>query len=182
MSRRTPGDEVEFRLNGDTVATVPVGTERNFVAEADVPYEPGILEVSYRDGAEVGRSALRTAGEPAPEPRDGPHRTPRRSTAVGPHRTLDRRQAGCSTPATTMITIEVDGPGVLQGFGTGAPATEEGFRTNSCTTYKGRALAVLRSTGDSGHVKVRALAAGLPDATLQIEVTEGRQARLVTRG
>jgi beta-galactosidase len=74
------------------------------------------------------------------------------------------------------VAADDDGPAFLQGLGTGAPTTDEDFRTNSCTTYKGRALAVLRATGDTGHVKVRALAAGLPDATLQIEVTESRQA------
>ena len=74
-----------------------------------------------------------------------------------------------------LITIEVDGPAILQGLGTGAPTTEEDFQANSCTTYKGRALAVLRTTGDAGHIKVRAIAQGMPDATVQIEVTDAAE-------
>ena len=179
------GTDVEFRLNGDTVARVAVGSRRSFVAEAHIPYQPGTLEaVSYRDGREIGRVALHTAAEPARVQIE----VDQTELPAGPQRlahlelSITDKDGVLNTGADQLITIEVDGPAILQGLGTGAPTTEEDFRTNSCTTYKGRALAVLRSTGDSGHVKVRAFAAGLPDATLQIEVTEGRQARLVTRG
>ncbi|MEU0108849.1 glycoside hydrolase family 2 TIM barrel-domain containing protein [Streptomyces sp. NPDC006129] len=168
-------DEVEFRLNGTTVATVPVGTERNFVAEADVPYEPGVLEVvAYRNGAEVGRSALRTAGEPTHLSLE----TDRTVLPADPQRLAHIDIAlvddnGVLNPnRDTEITIEVDGPGVLQGFGTGAPATEESFLDASATSFRGRALAIVRATGETGRITVTARAHGLPDTSVEIDAVQ----------
>ena len=167
--------EVEFRLNGTTVATVPVGTERNFVAEADVPYEPGILEVvAYRHGVEVGRSALRTADEPTHLSLETDH------TELGadPQRlihidiTLIDDSGVLNPNRDTKITIQVDGPGVLQGFGTGAPSTEESFLDDSATSFKGRALAIVRATGETGRITVTARARGLPDSSVEIDVVQ----------
>ncbi|MEO6413323.1 MAG: glycoside hydrolase family 2 TIM barrel-domain containing protein [Pedococcus sp.] len=172
------GTDVEFRLNGDTVANVAVGSRRSFVAEAQIPYQPGTLEaVSLRDGHEIGRVVLHTAAQPARVQIE----VERTQLPASPQRlahlelSIVDKDGILNTSADQLITIEVDGPAVLQGLGTGAPTTEEDFQSNSCTTYKGRALAVLRTTGDAGHIKVRAMAQGLPDATLQIEVTEAAE-------
>lgn len=170
-------DEVEFRLNGTSVATAPIGATRSFVAEADVPYQPGTLEViGYRQGEEVGRSALQTAGEPT-HLRLEADRTELRAdlqqlayihiTVVDDHGVLNPIR-------DRTITIEIDGPAVLQGFGTGAPATEESFLDNSSTSYNGRALAVVRASGQAGQVTVTTRAEGIPAAVLQIGVLPDR--------
>ena len=54
--------------------------------------------------------------------------------------------------ADDHVELEVDGPAELLGFGTAAPATEESFTDNTHTTYRGRALAVLRPTGGAGDI------------------------------
>ncbi|WNM31966.1 glycoside hydrolase family 2 TIM barrel-domain containing protein [Streptomyces sp. Li-HN-5-11] len=170
-------EEVEFRLNGTTVATVPVGTERGFVAEADVPYEPGVLEViAYRDGAEVGRSALHSAGEPArlslETDRSELHADPQRLAHIDV-RLVDAN--GVINPnRDAEITIEVEGPAVLQGFGSAAPSTEESYLGNSSTSFRGRALAIIRATGEAGRITVTARAHGLPDSSLEIEAVQAR--------
>ena len=51
------------------------------------------------------------------------------------------------TRADRQVTVELDGPGVLQGLGSANPCTEEGFTDVACTTFDGRALAVVRPTG-----------------------------------
>ncbi|MGP3968329.1 glycoside hydrolase family 2 TIM barrel-domain containing protein [Streptomyces sp. 6N223] len=172
-------EDVEFRLNGTTVATVPVGTERSFVAEADVPYEPGVLEVvAYREGAEVGRSALHSAGEPARLRLE----TDRSALSADPQRLahIDVRLVdanGVINPnRDTKITIEVDGPAVLQGFGSGAPSTEESFLDSSTTSFKGRALAIIRATGETGRITLTARAHGLPDTSLGIDAVQAQDA------
>ena len=43
--------------------------------------------------------------------------------------------------------MSVEGPGVLAGFGSAAPATEESYLDDVHTTFDGRALAVVRPTG-----------------------------------
>ena len=44
------------------------------------------------------------------------------------------------------MTVAVEGPGVLQGLGSGNPCTEETFGSPTHDTYHGRALAVVRPT------------------------------------
>ncbi len=125
-------------------------------------YEPGLLEaVAWRDGIESGRMALRSAtgsvrlaaGVDRPviaaDPGDLAFVTLTLLDAQGTlHLARDRR-----------IDVLVDGPGVLQALGSANPSTEEGFTGASCTTFDGRALAVIRPTGE-GRITVRATAEG----------------------
>jgi hypothetical protein len=46
-----------------------------------------------------------------------------------------------------VVTVSVAGDALLAGIGTARPATEERFTATSCTTFEGRAQAVVRSTG-----------------------------------
>ena len=55
------------------------------------------------------------------------------------------------------MRVEVSGPGVLLGFGSASPATEERFDATERRTYDGRALAVLRPTGP-GKIRLTATA------------------------
>ena len=54
-----------------------------------------------------------------------------------------------------MIEIEVEGTGVLQATGSGAPVTEESFLSSHCRTFDGRALAIIRPIAE-GEIIVRA--------------------------
>jgi beta-galactosidase len=165
-------DDVEFRLNGATVAVVRVGADRRFVAEAGIPYEQGILEaVAFRAGEEVGRCSLRTAGEPTQLLlRSDRTRLPADSQRLA-HIELALVDAhGVLNPIRDrQITIDVGGPGIIQGFGTAEPATEESFLDNCSTSYQGRALAVVRATGEPGQITITARANGVPDAVLRID-------------
>jgi hypothetical protein len=170
----TTGDEVEFRLNDAPVATVPVGAGRNFVAEAQVPYAPGTLEaVAYCRGEELGRTALDTSGEPTRvclRIDHGEIRASHEELAYVDISILD--DAGVLNPIRDrIISLDVDGPAVLQGFGSAAPATEESFLDHRATSHCGRALAILRSTGRDGHITVTARADGLAEAKLKIQAT-----------
>ncbi|BCW36024.1 beta-galactosidase [Arthrobacter sp. StoSoilA2] len=169
----TTGDEVEFKLNGTTVATAAVGANRNFVAEAQVPFEPGTLEaISYRNGVELGRSILHTADEPSRLLL----RTDRPSMSTNDQQLayVDISLVDASGRVNPLrdrtITLELEGPGTLQGFGTADPATEESFLDTAHTAYKGRALAVVRATGEVGPVTLTARANGLKTAELRIVV------------
>ncbi|MEU5157072.1 DUF4982 domain-containing protein [Glycomyces sp. NPDC021274] len=51
----------EFRAGRRHSQTAPVGTTRSFVAEAEIPYEPGTIEaVAFQDGQEVGPTKIVT--------------------------------------------------------------------------------------------------------------------------
>jgi hypothetical protein len=66
------------------------------------------------------------------------------------------------------VTVRVEGPAVLAGFGSAAPASEESFVDDVHTTFDGHALAVVRPTGP-GIITVTASALGCADAIVAIE-------------
>jgi beta-galactosidase len=159
-------DEVAFVLNGTEVARRSVGTERSFVATAEVPYETGVLEaVAYRDGEETGRCRLTTASAPA--------RIALAADAVEGDIVLvdiDLEDAdGTRQPASDRpVTIELEGPAELRALGSARPDGDGDFLEDSCTTYEGHALAAVRPTGP-GSITVTARAEGLEAATLAFE-------------
>ena len=71
--------------------------------------------------------------------------------------------------ADEQVVLDVTGPGELIGFGTAAPASEEAFTGNTRTTFRGRALAVIRPTGKPGFITVSAQSQTLGAADLVVE-------------
>ncbi len=164
-------EEVELLLNGRSLGSQPAGAEHRFRAQFETVYEPGVLEaVARRDGAEVGRASLRSA-----------------SGAVVLDVRADRKEIGAGfddlvfvdvglvdetgtldTTADRPVAVHVDGPGVLQGLGSANPCTEERFTETTCTTFGGRALAVVRPTG-AGTITVLVTADGCDPVRVDVE-------------
>ena len=165
-------DEVELLVNGETAGRVAVGETDPFVASFETTYAAGeLVAVAYRNGTETGRVALVSANGPV-------------LLDVQVDRTridaTDRDLAfvdialvdadGNVHGEEGSVTVAVDGPGVLQGFGSGNPCTEETFGAPTHNTYNGRALAVVRPTG-VGTITVTVSAEGCDDRTVIIEAT-----------
>jgi len=164
-------DEVELVLNGRSAGRRPSGKAHRYKAEFETVYEPGLLEaVAWRAGAEVGRTALRSAS--------GPVRLDARSdrSVIAAHPgdlafvTLNLVDAAgvLDSSARRRIGVAVKGPGVLQALGSANPASEEGFTGTTCTTFDGRALAVIRPTG-AGRILVLAMAEGCEPQRVEID-------------
>ncbi|MEV8273310.1 glycoside hydrolase family 2 TIM barrel-domain containing protein [Microbacterium sp. NPDC077184] len=141
-------DEVELLLEGRSLGVAPVGEVRDLVARFEIAYRPGeLLAVARKDGAVIGSHALSSAGEGVSLRADV-------ETGIlpGPLSFVDVvlvDAAGVvSCDRDVLVTVEVDGPGEIAGLGTGRARTEESFAGPSCTTFDGRALAVIRRTGD----------------------------------
>ncbi len=163
-------DEVELLVNGGSIGRARTGAKNRFRAEFETTYEPGeIVAVAYRAGAECGRMALRSAtgdvlldvdvdrSELAADGRDLAYVTITLVDADGtPYNNADRK-----------VAIELDGPGVLQGFGSANPSTEERFADTVRTTFDGRALAVVRATG-SGVITATVTADGCEPKRVEI--------------
>lgn len=57
-------DEIELLVNGKSVGRKPTGDPHKYMAVFDTIYEPGQVEaVAYKDGEEIGRDVLVTAGD-----------------------------------------------------------------------------------------------------------------------
>jgi len=153
-------DEIELLLNGHSIGRRPVGEQHRFRAEFDTTYEPGELHaIAYRAGAETGRHTLRTATGPVRlrADADRPIITADSGDLAYVTLTLTDSDGTPHTAADRPVRVEVSGAGVLAGFGTADPATEEPFNATERRSYEGRALAVLRPTGP-GRIHLRASA------------------------
>jgi hypothetical protein len=60
---------------------------------------------------------------------------------------------------------------VLQALGSANPATAEGFGEAACTTFEGRALAVVRPTG-AGRITVTARTEGCEPQQVHIDAVD----------
>lgn len=170
--------EVEVYAAGDNVVLLQDGVSLGRKALSacraifSVTYHPGTLEaISYQDGAELARAKLATAGSETqldvlPEdtviPADG------EAIVYVPVHIVD--DAGnLKMTDDRHITVTVEGPGKLLAFGSGCPKTEESYLTGAFTSWHGRALAVIRSTGKAGRIRIVARSAGLADASAEIQ-------------
>ena len=162
-------DEVELIQDGRSLGRAPAGEPHRFVGRFEVVYVPGELTaVARRDGAEIGRTTLRTANPPVRVDLSADRadlRAGGQDIAFLSITLVD--EAGTVHPGVDrQIRVTVDGPGILQGLGNAASASEDDFLAEDCATYRGRALAVVRPTS-AGEITVRVEADGLPDAAIR---------------
>lgn len=164
------GDEVELILNGRTVGRTRPGQNKQFVAEFDITYEPGeVIAVAYRDGAELGRSTLRSATEDLCLAVEADRPQLRADDADLAFIAIELRDAN-GTVATAHdidVTVQVEGAGVLQALGSARPDTEQTFHGSEWTTFDGRAIAVIRPTGE-GEITVSVSAEGYEAVTVAL--------------
>jgi beta-galactosidase len=158
-------------LNGREIGRAPAGKDHQFKAVFDTVYQSGKLEaVSYSNGKETGRFILTTAG---PE-LEFTAKSDRKKLRIGSGDlayitiALTDKAGVVNTAAQKKLTVTVEGAGVLQGFGSGNPITDESYTDAEHTTFEGRALAVIRPTG-RGTINVTISADGLTDTDIHIE-------------
>lgn len=166
----TAGDRVELRLNGQAVEEMPVTAADLKRVEFKVRYQAGTLEaVAYRGGAEIARRKLATVDAPAavrltPErPSAGRSRGDVAFVAIEVVDAEGRRVP----QAEQALQLSIAGPAELAGFGSANPLAVGGFQSAAAQTFDGRALAILRSQGRAGRVRIEVKGEGLrPGSTV----------------
>lgn len=165
-------DAVTLYLNGKKLGTKKI---KNFRACFNVKYRKGTLEAVALDkcGKEISRSHLKS-GE----------------NDVKLNVTASKRILSANGSDLCFVEIEftdsngvlkpyieqrveiktIGDSAVLQGFGSALYKTNEVFYKNYHDSYRGRALAVFRSTEKSGKVSVTVCSEGVIPATFEIEV------------
>jgi hypothetical protein len=150
-------DEVELLLNGRPAGRAAVGAEKAFLARFEVSYEAGeLVAVAHAGGAERARAALRTAGGPLRVAASADRPVIRADDTDLAYVTItvvdDAGTVACHRDR--RVSVAVGGAGVLSGLGSARPWTEEPFGGSECTTFDGRALAIVRPTG-AGEIEIR---------------------------
>ena len=147
-------DEIALFLNGNFLAKEKCN---RFKAAFDITYQSGVLEaISYKDGKETGRYSLKTADDCLKINVDIDKQEIKSDgqDLVYIMVSLTDENGIVNTAAERKISTSVEGPAVLQGFGSANPVSTENYFDNEHTTYKGKVLAVIRATG-AGVIKVK---------------------------
>jgi len=153
-------DEVELFVNGRSLGRRAAGENHRFRAEFETVWEPGeLLAVAYTGGTETGRHLLRSASGQVRLRAEADRQVIAADGGDLAYVSLTLAdQAGtCCTHADRPVRVEVSGQGVLAGYGSASPSTEERFDAAERRTYDGRALAVVRATG-AGKIRLIATA------------------------
>jgi beta-galactosidase len=158
------GDRVELWLNGNRLEERALTPADKMRVEFKVPFTPGVLEaIAFMDGKEIGRRKLETVGPPKKlrltvEP--GSARCDRQALMYVGIDVVDD-QGRILPDEQRKISLSIDGPAELIGFGSANQLATGSFQASEALTYRGRALAILRSHGNPGTIQIDAQTDGL---------------------
>ena len=168
----TKAPEVKLYLNDKLIGTKAVSEKTEHKAVFTIPYEQGTLHAVCSplplEGS--GEAFLYTAGEPA-RLRLTPDR--RVITADGQDlafitvEVVDKKGNVCPDAATPCEAI-VKGQGSLLSFASADLKDREPYTSPKVTTWKGRALIVVRSTEKKGNAQI-SIKSTLPTSTITIK-------------
>lgn len=164
-------EEVELLLNGKSLGREKVGCDHRFTGKFETKYEVGeLIAVAYVDGKEVSQSSIRTADKAyklaASSDRSTCH-AGQQDLAYISIEVLDEK-GNLASHSDCTIRVEVEGEGTLIGFGTGNPLSDENYTSAITKAYKGRAMAIIRTTKESGSIKLTAKSEGLNAAVVEV--------------
>ena len=159
---------VRLYLNGQLRDEKPVS---KYTATFSVNYSPGELKaVGVESGKETKSVLLRTTGAPATI-----RLTPDRLQLANSRNDLSyirielTDEEGQTVPdADCRIRLSVSGPGEIAASGNASATDMESFRSLTPKTFRGKALAIIRPTGQLGKIRFNVTAEGLPETSVEI--------------
>lgn len=161
--------------------TSPNGSAGKLHLAWSVPFEPGALvAVASRDGVEVARDEITTAGQPAGLKLATDRLVIPASGASLAYVTVDIVDPeGVRVPgADALVDVLVSG-GALVGIDNGRQESAEGYKASSHHAYHGTLVAIVRSTEDAGPITITARSPLLPPTTTTIYATDPIGAGLI---
>jgi len=167
------GDRVDLLLNGKQVGTKTLAASDKKRAEFNILYAPGKLEaIAWRSGEVIGRRTLETVATPAKL-----RVTPERTKGIRDRQALHYiaidildAQGRIVPDEKRKLSLTIDGPADLIGFGSANPLAVGSFQAREAESFHGRAMAILRSRGTPGTVRIEARAEGLQGAATTVRL------------
>lgn len=164
-------EEAELYVNGVCVERKVTGAEKRAITCFDTIYEPGTIEVVvYSKGQETGRDRIQTAEDKVQMvaksdreriPADG-------SDICYIDVWIEDKDGILNMEADPFVTVSLDGPGQIQGFGSAAPVSEENYFDSEAVAFEGRIRAAIRANG-TGKICASFHADGLETQTVEIQ-------------
>ncbi len=135
----------------------------------DVPYAAGTLKaVGTTDGKVVATKELSTTGEASMIGLSVDRQVIRADDSDVAHLTIqifDEKNRIVPT-ADNEVTLVLEGEGTIIGMDNGNPESHEDYQSNRRKAFNGLCLAIIRSTGKPGQIRVRATSPSLAEANL----------------
>ncbi|HDS06867.1 MAG TPA: DUF4982 domain-containing protein [Bacteroides sp.] len=165
-------EKVELFLNGSSLGVRETNRGNEWIARWSIPYTPGTLKaVAYRGDKEAETSELTTAAAPEAVRLDADRS---RINANGQDLSyvlveLVDQNGNRNRTAENLVEFEIEGPGSILAVGSSNPVSTESFRQPRRKAYQGRCMVVVKAGHDTGTIRLRATADGLPVAAVIIE-------------
>jgi beta-galactosidase len=167
------GEEVELLQDGVSLGKKPAGPLSNFMALFETKYRKGKLTaVSYQAGVEQGRMELVTALDKDQIkicPEFNPANAGNQELIYVPITVTDKNGILC-TDEKIKINVSIEGSAKLIGFGSGNPKPQYNYNESSTETFEGRALLILKKTGDKGTIRITIDAGEYQKATCELKL------------
>jgi beta-galactosidase len=167
----TSCDQVELFLNGESLG-VKEKPEGSMHMQWRVPWTPGRLEAKGSGEGEPLESVVETTGAPA-----GIRLTADRSVITDDPMDLSFVTvqivdgSGREVPlANNHVTFTLEGEGEIVGVDNGLQTSMEPFKATGRDAFHGRCLAIIRSGGEPGTLRLTAESDGLEPATIKIRM------------
>jgi hypothetical protein len=161
-------EEIELVLNGHSLGRDRIGKEKPFIARFETTYRPGeLIAIAYEGDRETGRAALHSPTEPLILNVRSDRAELRADDKDLAYIDILLQDSSGNVPADSdrLVSVQVEGEGVLAGLASGSGKTKEALGGTTCTTYHGRALAIVRPCA-AGEIRVTVTADGVGTATL----------------
>ncbi|MGN6552565.1 MAG: beta-galactosidase GalB [Verrucomicrobiota bacterium] len=167
----TSGDEAELFLNGKSLGRKKKSQFGYRLRWDDVVYQPGELKVvAYKNGKKWATDTMKTTGPASKLTAEAD-----RSSIIADGKDLSyvtisvADKHGQMVPRSdNRIQFEIEGPGEIVATDNGNAIDLESFQSKERNAYNGLCLAIVRSTGKPGTIKLTAKSDGIADATVSI--------------
>jgi beta-galactosidase len=174
----TSGDEAELFLNGKSLGRKKKGAYEYRLRWDEVQYEPGELKVvAYRNGKKWAEDRVRTAGTAAQLEAAADRsiiQADGKDLSFITVRVTDKN--GLTVPgAKNALRFSIEGPGEIVATDNGDAANLVSFASLQRDAFNGLCLVIVRAKpGQSGTIKLKAASAGLTDAVISLQSSNGK--------
>lgn len=167
-------DEVELFLNGKSEG-VKAKPTNDSPREWDVTFEKGTIRAVGRNkGKEVTSEEFKSAGAPAKivlSASKSKLTNTWNDAAIIKATLVDAAGVPCPN-ADNLVKFSVSGAGIIQAVDNGNILSHEAYQANERKAFQGNCIAIVKANANTGAITFKASMAGLPDATLTLQVTK----------
>ncbi len=163
---------VRLYLNDELFGEKEVGKKEEFKATFILPYAPGVIKaVGVEDGEEKETKILQTAGKASKIMLSADRKEILADGQDLSYITINiMDNNGILEPnASTKLEFELDGPGVIVAVDNANLKDTTSYVSNTKTTWKGKALVIIKSTKESGTISLKVKSPDLNDSGINIQ-------------